>query len=109
VALAMAAFPSEVLPVEVLEEILLGGAEKGAEAGANISGGHTIYQDVPIYGLAATGFAREEDLTDHASARVGDEVVLTKALGIGVLVSASRADALGGLFHRRIVADSLLE
>jgi len=109
VALAMAAFPSEVLPVEVLEEILLGGAEKVAEAGATISGGHTIDHDVPIYGLAATGFAREEDLTDHASARVGDEVVLTKALGVGVLVSASRADALGGLFHRRIVADSLLE
>ncbi len=108
-ALAMAAFPSEVLPVEVLEEILQGGAEKVGEAGATISGGHTIVHDVPIYGLAATGFAREEDLTDHAAARPGDEIVLTKPLGIGVLVSASRADALGGLFHRRLVADSILE
>lgn len=108
-ALAVAAFPSEVLPLSTLEEILRGGAETVAEAGATLSGGHTIDHDVPIYGLAATGFAREEDLTDHAAARPGDELVLTKPLGVGVLVSASRADALGGLFHRRLVGDDLLD
>jgi selenide,water dikinase len=108
-ALAVAAFPSEVLPLSTLESILRGGAETVAEAGATLSGGHTIDHDVPIYGLAATGFAREEDLTDHAAARPGDELILTKPLGVGVLVSASRADALGGLFHRRIVGDDLLE
>lgn len=107
-ALALAAFPSEVLPIEVLEAILQGGAEKVAEAGATISGGHTIDHDVPIYGLAATGFAREEDLTNHAAARPGDELVLTKPLGIGVLVSASRSDALGSIFHRRLISDDLL-
>jgi len=108
VALALAAFPSEVLPLEVLEAILQGGAEKVAEAGATVSGGHTIDHDVPIYGLAATGFAREEDLTRHDAARPGDALVLTKPLGIGVLVSASRADALGGLFHRRLVSEATL-
>ncbi len=107
-ALAVAAFPSEVLPLEVLEAILRGGAETVAEAGATLSGGHTIDHDVPFYGLAATGFARESDLTDHAAARPGDDLVLTKPLGVGVLVSAARADALGGIFHRRLVGDDAL-
>ncbi|MGH9442478.1 MAG: selenide, water dikinase SelD [Thermoanaerobaculia bacterium] len=109
VALALAAFPAEVLPLAVLEKILRGGADKVAEAGASVTGGHTIDHDVPIYGLAATGFAREEDLTRHGAARPGDEIVLTKPLGIGVMVSAGRADSLGGIFHRRWLSDDVLE
>ena len=109
VALALAAFPAEVLPLAVLEKILRGGADKVAEAGAVVTGGHTIDHDVPIYGLAATGFAREEDLTRHGAARPGDELVLTKPLGVGVMVSAGRADSLGGLFHRRLLSDETLE
>jgi selenide,water dikinase len=108
IALALAAFPSEVLPLEVLEAILRGGASKVAEAGAVVTGGHTIDHDVPIYGLAATGFAREEDLTRHEAARPGDELVLTKPLGIGVLICACRADSLGGAFHRRLVSEETL-
>lgn len=108
-ALALAAFPAEVLPIEVLEEILRGGAEKVAEAGASVTGGHTIDHDVPIYGLAATGFARVEDLTSHGAARPGDALVLTKPLGVGVMVSAGRADSLGGVLHRRLLSDDALE
>jgi selenide, water dikinase len=108
-ALALAAFPAEVVPLDVLEEILRGGAEKVAEAGAVVTGGHTIDHDVPIYGLAATGFAREAELTRHDGARPGDDLVLTKPLGVGVLVAASRADAMGGVFHRKIVADDVAE
>ncbi len=109
VALALAAFPSEVLPLSVLEKILRGGADKVAEAGAAVTGGHTIDHDVPIYGLAATGFAREDELTKHGAAKPGDELVLTKPLGVGVMVSAGRADSLGGLFHRRLLTDEVLE
>jgi len=108
-ALALAAFPSDVLPIEVLEQILIGGGEKVAEAGASLSGGHTIDHDVPIYGLAATGFAEEGDLTRHDAAREGDEVVLTKALGVGVLVSAGRADASGIRLRRRRLPEDLLD
>jgi selenide,water dikinase len=108
-ALALAAFPQDVLPLEVLEQILRGGAEKVAEAGATLSGGHTIDHDVPIYGLAATGFAREAEITSHERARPGDDLVLTKPLGVGVLVSAGRADSLGGIFHRRLLTDGDLE
>lgn len=95
--------------MDTLEEILRGGAEKVAEAGASVSGGHTIDHDVPIYGLAATGFAREEELTSHAAARPGDALVLTKPLGVGVMVSAGRADSLGGVFHRRLLSDDALD
>jgi len=52
--LAIAAFPTDVLPLEVLHEILRGGAEKAAEAGFPVAGGHTIIDDVPKYGLAVT-------------------------------------------------------
>jgi selenide,water dikinase len=109
VALAFAAFPSGVLPLSELERILRGGADKVAEAGAVISGGHTIDHDVPIYGLAATGFAKEEELTRHSAARPGDELVLTKPLGVGVMICAGRADALGGFFHRRNLGDGVLD
>ncbi len=54
-ALALAAFPMSVLPREMLEEILRGGAEKVAEAGAVVGGGHSIDHDIPLYGLAVTG------------------------------------------------------
>ena len=53
--LAIAAFPTDKLPLDVLEEILRGGADKAAEAGFPIAGGHTIIDDVPKYGLAVTG------------------------------------------------------
>jgi hypothetical protein len=68
-ALALAAFPMTVLPSEVLEEILRGGAEKVAEAGAVIGGGHSIDHDIPLYGLAVTGWRVE--ITRNAGASQG--------------------------------------
>jgi selenide,water dikinase len=104
-ALALAAFPTAALPSEVLEEILRGGAEKVAEAGAVIGGGHSIDHDIPLYGLAVTGTVEESRVTRNVGARSGDSLVLTKPLGIGVIVSAGRADALAaegiGRFLRR--------
>lgn len=113
-ALAVAAFPTTVLPTEVLEQILRGGSDKVAEAGAVIGGGHSIDHDVPIYGLSVTGLAAEGAITRNAGARPGDALVLTKPLGIGVTVSAGRADAIAaegvsGLFRRRLVSDDVLD
>jgi selenide,water dikinase len=110
-ALALAAFPTGVLPPEMLEEILRGGAEKVAEAGAVIGGGHSIDHDIPLYGLAVTGFAPEAQITRNMGALPGDALVLTKPLGIGVTVSAGRADSLaaegmGWLFHRDLLDES---
>jgi selenide,water dikinase len=113
-ALALVAFPTSVLPVEVLEQILRGGADKVAEAGAVIGGGHSIDHDVPIYGLAVTGLAKEADLTRNSGARPGDALVLTKPLGIGVTVSAGRADSIAaegvsGFFRRTLLSDAARE
>ena len=92
VALALAAFPVKVLPYEVLEEILRGGAEKVAEAGAVVAGGHSIDHDVPLYGLSVTGVVDESRIARNRGARPGDALVLTKPLGIGITVRAARAD-----------------
>jgi selenide,water dikinase len=113
-ALALVAFPTTVLPVDVLERILRGGADKVAEAGAVIGGGHSIDHDVPLYGLAVTGMAKESELTRNSGARPGDALVLTKPLGVGVTVCAGRADTLAaegvtGLFRKSLLSDAARE
>jgi selenide, water dikinase len=113
-ALALVAFPTSALPADMLEAILRGGADKVGEAGAVVGGGHSIDHDVPIYGLAVTGTARESELTRNSGARPGDALVLTKPLGIGVTVSAGRVDSIAaegitGLLKRRVLSDGALE
>jgi selenide,water dikinase len=113
-ALALAAFPTTVLPPEVFEGILRGGVDKVTEAGAVVGGGHSIDHDIPLYGLSVTGLAEESRITRNSGARPGDALVLTKALGIGVTICAGRADALaeGGaarFFHRRVLSDGEME
>jgi len=95
-ALAVVAFPMKVLPGTVLEEILRGGAEKVAEAGAVIAGGHSIDHDIPLYGLSVTGVVDEAKVTRNMGAKPGDALVLTKPLGIGVTVRAGRIDSAAG-------------
>jgi selenide,water dikinase len=89
--LAIAAFPTDVLPLEVLQEILRGGSEKAAEAGFPIAGGHTIIDDVPKYGLAVTGIVSVSKLVRNSTAKAGDAIVLTKPIGNGILICAYRA------------------
>ena len=113
-ALALVAFPTAVLPPEVLEEILRGGVDKVTEAGAVVGGGHSIDHDIPLYGLSVTGLAEESKITRNAGAKPGDALVLTKPLGVGVTVCAGRADALaaggaGRLFHKRQLSDGEME
>src|SRR5207302_6616018 len=94
--LAIAAFPTDVLPLEVLEQILRGGVDKAKEAGFPIAGGHTIIDDIPKYGLAVTGVVAVDKIIRNSTARVGDVLFLTKPIGNGILVSAFRS-----LSHRR--------
>jgi selenide,water dikinase len=113
-ALALVAFPTAALPPEILQEILRGGVEKVSEAGAVVGGGHSIDHDIPLYGLAVTGLAEESRITRNAGARAGDALVLTKPLGVGVTVSAGRADTLAGegvgrFFHKRLLSDEELD
>lgn len=89
--LAIVTFPTDVLPMSVLEAILRGGVAKAAEAGFPVAGGHTIIDEVPKYGLAVTGIVAEKDLVRNSTASAGDEIFLTKPIGSGILVSAYRA------------------
>lgn len=86
-ALNFAGFPRAKLPLSVLGEILRGGADKCAEAGVTIIGGHTIDDPEPKYGLAVTGFVHPDRVITNAAARPGDRLVLTKPLGMGILTT----------------------
>ena len=84
----------ETMLREAVHDILRGGYDKVYEAGALITGGHSILDDEPKYGLAVTGFVHPEKMLTNAAARPGDVLVLTKPLGIGVLTSAGKAELL---------------
>jgi len=87
-ALNIVAFPSKKLPLEVLEEILRGGADKVREAGINIVGGHSIDDPEPKYGLVVTGIVHPNKVIANSTARAGDVLILTKPLGIGIITTA---------------------
>ena len=86
-ALNIAAFPPK-LPNEVIEQIILGGAEKVKEAGAALAGGHTIQDEEPKYGLVVVGTVEPGAMLTKSGARPGDWLVLTKPLGMGVTTTA---------------------
>ncbi len=93
-ALNLVGFPTKALPLEVLGEILAGGAAVATEAGIPILGGHSTDFDVPVYGMAVTGRVKASRLRRNVGARAGDALVLTKALGTGILTAALRARVL---------------
>ncbi len=90
-ALNIMAVP-ESMPGETVREILRGGYDKVYEAGALITGGHSIFDDEPKYGLAVTGFVHPEKMLTNSGAKPGDVLLLTKPIGIGVLTSGMKAD-----------------
>lgn len=91
-AMNIVTFPICRLAPEVLLAILSGGQQKIAEAGAVMLGGHTIDDDEPKYGLSVTGVVHPDKVLTNAGARPGDALVLTKAIGTGVLYTAMRAE-----------------
>jgi selenide, water dikinase len=88
-ALNIAAFP-EHLPLDILSRIMAGGADKVAEAGAVIAGGHTVTDEEPKYGLVVTGLIAPNRVLTKAGARPGDVVFLTKPIGTGVITTANK-------------------
>ena len=90
-ALNIMAVPED-MPKEVVHEILRGGYDKVYEAGALITGGHSIFDDEPKYGLAVTGFVHPDKILTNSGARAGDVILFTKPIGIGVLTSAMKVD-----------------
>ena len=93
-ALALVCWPPTGLDPEILGRILSGGADKCREAGCAIIGGHSIQDEELKYGLAVTGTGHPDRLLTNAGARPGDVLVLTKALGTGVLTTALKNGAV---------------
>lgn len=93
-ALAIVGMPVGRLSAHVIGRILAGGAAVCAEAGAPVAGGHSIDSAEPIYGLVALGLVHPDKVLTNRGARAGDALVLTKALGVGVLSAALKQDRL---------------
>jgi len=90
-ALNIAAFPSDLAP-HTVAAILQGGADKVAEAGAVVAGGHTIIDAEPKYGLCVLGLVHPQRVLTKAGAQPGDAVYLTKPLGTGLVTTAAKFD-----------------
>jgi selenide, water dikinase len=94
-ALNLAAWPGATLPLSVLADVLRGGAAVAASAGCLVVGGHTIDDPEPKYGMAVVGLASPSRLFTIDAARPGDTLVLTKAIGTGVVATAHKRGAAG--------------
>lgn len=92
-ALNVVGFPRGGAPWEVLGEILAGGQEAAHAGGCHVAGGHSVDDPEPKYGLAVTGLVHPERVLTNRGARAGDVLLLTKALGTGVAVSAIKKGA----------------
>lgn len=90
-ALNIMAVPKD-MPKEAVHEILKGGYSKVYEAGALITGGHSILDDEPKYGLSVTGFVHPDKLIRNIGAKPGDVLFLTKPLGMGIITTAAKVD-----------------
>ncbi|HYW96983.1 MAG TPA: selenide, water dikinase SelD [Bacteroidales bacterium] len=87
-ALNIVAFPNLRLPLEVLKKILEGANEVASEAGIFVLGGHTIEDNEPKFGMVVTGSVHPDKIIKNSTARPGDDLVLTKAIGTGILSTA---------------------
>jgi selenium donor protein len=91
-ALAICGFPRDRLGEGVLERILQGGADKAAEGGVPVVGGHSIDDAEPKYGLSVTGTVHPDRIVRNVGARVGDKLVLTKPLGMGIVATGVKRE-----------------
>jgi selenide,water dikinase len=93
-ALNVVMFPSKLLDMGILREMLRGGNDKVIEAGAQLAGGHSVDDEEPKYGLCVNGSVHPDRIITNSGARPGDALVLTKPLGSGVLFNAVRSGKL---------------
>jgi selenide,water dikinase len=102
-ALAIVGMPINVLPAEVIRDILRGGEAICADAGIPIAGGHSIDSVEPIYGLAALGLIHPKDVKRNSQARARDALVLGKPLGVGILSAALKKGELAPVDYRAMI------
>jgi selenide,water dikinase len=105
-ALAIVGMPIGRLPPATIRAILAGGAEVCARAGIPIAGGHSIDSVEPIYGLVALGLVHPGKVMTNRGARAGDALILTKALGVGVLSAAFKQERLDPAGYDALIAST---
>ena len=93
-ALGLVGMPINVLPLEVIGSILRGGQDVCRDAGIPIAGGHTIDSVEPIYGLVVLGLVHPSRVKKNSGAKVGDVLVMSKPLGVGILSAALKKEML---------------
>ena len=93
---------AEGMSDETIREILRGGYDAAYDAGAIITGGHTIKGAEPIYGLAVSGFVHPEKVLTNSNAQPGDVLILTKPLGVGIITTGAKADMVENDVMERI-------
>ena len=108
VAIAILGWPIDKLPPEVANQVVEGSRRACAEAGIPLAGGHSIDSPEPIFGLAVTGRVKKEHLKKNGGARPGDQLFLTKPLGVGILSTAQKKKKLQPE-HARIARDSMVQ
>ena len=91
-ALSVVGFPSQRLPLSVLERILEGATDVTREAGIAIIGGHSVEDNEPKFGLAVSGLVHPDRMWTNSGAQPGDALVLTKPLGLGIIATAVKRD-----------------
>jgi len=101
-AMNVVAFSTNIFPTDVLVEILKGGFDKVAEAGAVTVGGHTASDDELKYGLAVTGIAHPDKIIKNSGAKPGDKLVLTKPIGTGIISTALKSGKDLGELTKRV-------
>lgn len=102
-AMNILAYPAGKIPVEAIEELLIGGSEKLTEAGVVLVGGHTLEQETFVYGMSITGTGHPDKLKTNYDARIGDLIILTKPIGTGVMSSAHAEDGLSDNQYKNFV------
>ncbi len=105
-ALALVGMPVNVLSTETIGRILQGGASVCAAAGIPVAGGHSIDSVEPIYGLVALGLVHPDQVLTNRGARAGDVLILTKALGVGVLSAAFKQERLDAAGYAALIAST---
>ena len=103
-ALAIVGMPLDKLPLEVIEQILAGGASVCHAAGIPIAGGHSIDVVEPIYGLVALGLVHPDQVKKNSAARAGDVLILGKPLGVGILSAALKQEKLSAAGYAEMLA-----
>ncbi|MEO9239651.1 MAG: selenide, water dikinase SelD [Jatrophihabitantaceae bacterium] len=105
-AVNLVGWPRELLPAELLREVLRGGLDVATEAGCHVAGGHSIDDPEPKYGMAVTGIAAADRLLRNDAARAGQPISLSKPLGVGLL--NNRHKATGEVFAEAIASMTTL-